>query len=1445
MHSYLRILFFTLLCSFSTPLESVAQLKADFDADTLEFCPPLAVKFKDKSTGGRITSRQWTFGQGGSSNSNDPFPSATYSTSGNYTVTLTVGDGTSTATVTKNAYIKAFNIPRVNFTTPQNRKGCTPLAISYTDRTIQGSAPISSFTWNLGNGTRSSVQNPSIIYGLPGKYTITLSVTDTNGCLGTEKKLAFIEAVPGAVASFSTAGPHSSCQGPHTVNFISTATGLAPLTHFWDFGNGNTSIQANPTETFPIGNYDITYVVRDASGCVDSSKIKRFVSVGKTTADFSTLSDTFCLSDSNPIQFTNLSVGASSYTWLLGNGAFRNARDILYNYPQTGTYNVTLQVKDGAACSDQITKNITIIQPTASFSSDIDYWCNDTTIQLTPNTDYPSKASSIIWGIMHELDTVVRNYGKYSIFKNKVGQHTDTMTVLYSSWGTCSAKVHKPTIRIWKPSGFPNLSAFEGCVPLIMNATHNISPLDSLQNGVWKFSDGRTVTGPTATDTITTPGKKTVTFFIEHKRGCKYKHGPLEYKAGTKPTVDFVVDTPAFCAEEKVHFRNRTIDSSKVDYYRWDLNYPNNDIDTARHPERVYPDTGFRSVRLVAGYFGCKDTLIKTNMFEILGPTGDFDARINCLFPFDREFVPVGWVDVQRFNYDFGDFFGYDSSNQFTAYNYASRGDFFAKLTLFNDTNNCTMEKEIPIFIRDIQLQTTQSKSKACFPDVFVFNAASSQDVERIEVHMNNTTYFPRGLGVNIETTLKGAQAPMIIGTDINGCADTNYHWLKTYKPEAKIVTSGDTGCGPLSVQFMDSTLYDTTASIRNWTITPFGQTNQISPTRTFSWPGVYISVLEVEDVFGCRDTINKNILVRQPIPQIAVDTQICLGTPVNFSNIGARPNETYLWSFDDTLTDTVVAPQVTYSKKGRKTIRLVATDAFGCDSVVEKPLWVDVQEVNPANVIALPNDTFCYPAEIDFKDLTVDTNVRYRYWRFDSSETFFRLSGTDAFYNYVKPGKYGVDLVIETTYGCIDTFRFDSILNVGGPYAEFDIMDTVCLFAEVGIELQKPYEVFEYRMDFGDGIIDTLPGKIDSIFYNYSNPGFFPVNLIFTDSLKQCVKSWSDSVFVLDVIADILSTDSFGCAPFQLQAQAQNTNANEYKWTVNDSLIQNGQNFSNVFTNEGQYKLKLIPKNVAHGCTDSTIWNFEVFQKPELITTGGGNFCDKDSVSVRVSGADFYKWIPNTYLSNDSTDSVLVKPSEDIEYTVYGVTKYGCRDTTSVAYEVVYAPEKIGFEDTTIFTGQTIQLNKTDDPSLNYRWEPPLFLSCFNCANPEIDAQRQITYTLNVTDQFDCFEYDTSFTVYLNNDHSIIMPNAFSPNGDDLNETFKFYTNGIEELLFFGIFNRWGEEVYRFNGLDDEWDGYYRGNPWPTNSKLVYKGQFKKYDSEVIELTGFIVIVR
>src|SRR6202008_4466756 len=85
------------------------------------------------------------------------------------------------------------------------------------------------------------------------------------------------------------------------------------------------------------------------------------------------------------------------------------------------------------------------------------------------------------------------------------------------------------------------------------------------------------------------------------------------------------------------------------------------------------------------------------------------------------------------------------------------------------------------------------------------------------------------------------------------------------------------------------------------------------------------------------------------------------------------------------------------------------------------------------------------------------------------------------------------------------------------------------------------------------------------------------------------------------------------------------------------------------------------------------------------------------------------------------------------------------------------------------------------------------------------------ITYTLTATAGNGCKAMD-SVTVNVTHIHLIIVPNAFTPNGDGLNDFFTFFTKGIARITSVKIFDRWGEMVYSSSGNETGWDGTYKG---------------------------------
>lgn len=138
------------------------------------------VQFRDLSFSGSkpITSWQWNFGDG--TTSNQPNPVKVYNTPGSKTVSLTVTSAVGADTETRNAIIQVAQGPTANFTA-QPTSGPAPLQVSFTDTSSGNGATITARQWVFGDGATSNAMNPVHVYTQPGTYTVSLTVTAANG----------------------------------------------------------------------------------------------------------------------------------------------------------------------------------------------------------------------------------------------------------------------------------------------------------------------------------------------------------------------------------------------------------------------------------------------------------------------------------------------------------------------------------------------------------------------------------------------------------------------------------------------------------------------------------------------------------------------------------------------------------------------------------------------------------------------------------------------------------------------------------------------------------------------------------------------------------------------------------------------------------------------------------------------------------------------------------------------------------------------------------------------------------------------------------------------------------------------------------------------------------------------------------------------------------------
>ncbi|TDT44738.1 PKD repeat protein [Maribacter spongiicola] len=317
---------------------------------------PLEVQFTgDQSAGvNDIVSYAWDFGNGDTST--EANPTYTYNTPGMFIATLIVTDsegltGTSTIEITVNGVVgdNPTAVASADVTS-----GDAPLDVQFTGDQSTGVNDIVSYAWNFGNGVTSTEANPTYTYNTPGTYNATLIVTDSEGLTGTSTIEITVGGVavdnPTAVASADI----TSGEAPLVVSFIGDqSTGVNDIVSYaWDFGDGETSTDANPTYVYNTpGTFVATLIVTDSEGLTGTSTVEITVTGGVNLAPIAVISSSVEIGEALvEIIFTGDQSSDDteivSYAWNFGDGSTSDEVNPVHTFAEPGTYTITLIVID-------------------------------------------------------------------------------------------------------------------------------------------------------------------------------------------------------------------------------------------------------------------------------------------------------------------------------------------------------------------------------------------------------------------------------------------------------------------------------------------------------------------------------------------------------------------------------------------------------------------------------------------------------------------------------------------------------------------------------------------------------------------------------------------------------------------------------------------------------------------------------------------------------------------------------------------------------------------------------------------------------------------------------------------------------------------------------------------------------------------------------------------
>lgn len=1257
--AFLKILF--ILFQFS----AFAQLDADFNVDKTVGCAPLVVNFMDISNGGNTW--QWDFGNGVSSNQQNP--TYVFSQPGFYTVKLTISDGTGSDTETKSALIRVNPSPIANFSV-NNQNGCSPHTARFNDQSVPQSGAISTWFWAFGNGETSSAQNPTVIYNDIKNYDVFLKVTDINGCESTISKSNYIK-LDGPKAKF--AYDSVVCGLPADVTFLNQSSG-SDLNYFWDFGDGSTTTGDVPG-THQYTSFDsteVTLIVTEKNtGCADT--LTSNLVVGNYEAKFDW--DIECGDDEFTINVENTTDVFTTLEWDFGGQTTKFTPTASHFFNTVGPHEITLRATVDPSCWDTTTITYNLPRPNFTYTAPI---CSDpfevTFDNISSGTeldyywDFGDSTFSTDKNPIHVYDVPPERY-RVELFA------TDQFSCIDSI--SRNVVVPFPIARFYEID-----SIYTGCAPLNLTFRDTSYTLDSDITSVkWDFGDPPSGAANTSTDTMPThnyavPGDYDITYIIFTDDGCSDTVVYESFiRAGEKPlTADFT-QSPSdnICYGSAIDFNlsaNYASSFLESNYYCWAFYEENNPL--LVDAETLPPD--------------CPKSEAKNNSNN---PYVYYNTPKHTYNEFNTVLNQIG-----------------DTISTGTVQ--PNAGQLYTHL--FVGYNNCITEVINPTFV-----DTTVAVNGYVSADDFNFYIDSNKTMGFYQASLNYDS-------IAYSYVYSAAHRDTLLYIPEN---DTLYYELeenKNYKIRTKVVNSVS-GCENEIIDniivdsirlgfdmperqclndnpvLMIDTSYARYGRLigRNWVI---NDTETINSSRedsiyyTFPDTGVYKITIQntyQDDYtqYGKRTfktrvkTLTKFIKIEGVIAKGFSDTlTICAGETIAFTDTSKSTTliDSYKWRFGDG-SDSLITKSANhlYDKRGDYKPSLVVTDTFGCyDSIVLPTIDVN----SPLVDFEVADTLICKGDAVAIKNQSIGESLSFT-WTADG----LIQSNIDIVQQFDSVGFFDVKLHAVDKFGCEDSLTKINELEVAPiPDAKFfgdpitiDCPPLTSLFSDT-----TESSVTKWNWTFGDG----NTGNSENPTHIFTTPGLYDVSLTVTNygGCKDTLVK-ADYVDVKGPNGTLEFNKDTVCLPDDVIFDLDLTNTQFYVLNYGDGNIvsynynDNPDTTMHAYQNGGLFQpaIELLDAN---GCF------YSLPQLPTIIAdsinarfkTSGSIICDVNNIpftnTSRQSLTNNYTWSFGDG-AKSTTKSPVHSYTIDSTYTVKLLQEspIGCTDSTSQTIKVYNAP--------------------------------------------------------------------------------------------------------------------------------------------------------------------------
>ena len=587
--------------------------QADFVATPLDVCAEVPINFTDLTIG-KVTRWKWYFGDGDTSNLQNPIHS--YVDTGYMTVALVVWNGNCTDTVIFNNYIH-IKPPVARFAWGYSCKN--KLRRTFSDLSLGADE----WHWDFGDGNTSTAQHPIHDYAAPGTYIVILTVKNhTTGCSYYKKETVKIMVEKAVFTESETV----ICRNT-TVNFNAIGNNPANIEYYdWTFGDGGIATIAAPSHKYiTSGTYTVQLIVTDKLECRDTLTKTMLIRVNGPVAAFAPISAGNCTQSATEFKDNSTTDGTHaiiSWTWNFGDGNTNTytAPPFFHTYITPGTYNVSLKIKDNNGCVDSImhASSVVISKPVAAFTTADTLSCPGKPITFSNTSTGPNLTYRWDFGDATTSNAVnpVHNYTADGIYSIQL--------VITDQYG-CSDSLRK-NVKIAAPrASFSMSDSISTCPPLIVNFTNTSA------NGItatWDFGDGTSTQSDNPSHFYSYPGIYNVKLSISSPGGCTSEIVKQVIVSG--PKGNFTYTPLTGCKPLQVKLTATT--ENRLSFV-WDFNdgniLPTNDSVVTY----TYTEAGdFLPKMILVDAGGCQVPITGVDTIHVKGVTADFISfRQHCV----------------------------------------------------------------------------------------------------------------------------------------------------------------------------------------------------------------------------------------------------------------------------------------------------------------------------------------------------------------------------------------------------------------------------------------------------------------------------------------------------------------------------------------------------------------------------------------------------------------------------------------------------------------------------------------------------------------------------------------------------------------------------------------------------------------------------------------------